>query len=311
MQKIVKFLPALLWVVAAAVVFPLFAPTAYNALLFCGRLAAALMCLGLAFVAFRTRAQWLVPQLAASVVAIGAANYVSGEGFKLITPSEAHMLTLVKEGLEKQGPQAVAEYTDLAVSGSECDNGNGTWDCRFNLSYKMTSTGKTFDNESQYVEFEKGSGKISGMLAAEGCELDFQWTQRFRASSYYSPAIEPVRWSSCNVNDNNKAYKRNLFVRGGGGLSFLLTKGDPAAQLTLEPYSLWYAKGMVKDKTGASDADCAYAPGNQLEVRCTVQGEKVVWEGTTDIFQPKTQLKTSVTKTVVIVPKGDHWAIKE
>lgn len=315
MQKLIRFIAPALWILAAMFVFPAFAPNGYNAFLFGGRLAVSVLFLVLAYVAFRTP-DWFKAHLVTGLVGLGVANYIADAGYNLIPPSESHLRTLVEQKLASQGAEVVAEHTNLGISGMKCTDWSRDWECEISLSYKTASTNEAHENELLNIRYDKGTGENFEGPLVRGCEFEFQWSRRLRASSYYTPEMEPLAWSRCHVNNGNTAYLRQLDGNGVKGVSFILPQNDKSAQLTIEPLSLGYAEGMVKDyyEGGAKNIECNYASLNPLEVRCAVSGTKTIWEGKVasmaDPFgSDTTQVQGSFRETVRIVPEGGRWRI--
>ncbi len=316
MQKLTRVLPSVVLIGAAALLFPAFAPNGYNAILFGGRMAGAVLCLVLAVVAFRTP-KWFNVHIVAGLVGLGMAGYVAHAGYNLIPPSENHMRALIDEWLAAQGAEASAEYTDLGVSDMTCVDWFHSWKCDFGLSYKVVSTNKAHDNEPMNIRYRKDTGERFESSAARGCETDFQWTRRLRASSYHTPGMEPVSWRNCEGSRDKPVYQRTLAVDGGNGLTFILPKDDKTARLALEPLALSAAESMVKDhfKAGmGSTVTCDYAASNPHEVRCSISGTKTIWEGevgsTLNLTGANTtQVRGAFTDTVKITPSGKAWKI--
>ncbi len=323
MLRFIKLLAVLVWIAAALVIFPYFVPNSYSLFLFVGRLCAGVVFLGLAFAAFRWGRKSSLglefggAHLIVTVIAAAASVGIALQGTDMIVPGDAHVLSVVTDGLKKQGPEAVAAYKDLKVSGTQCEpySVRPEWECSFKISYTMAATGQTFTDEPQNkLYLSRVTGEQLHVYYDTGCGYDFQWSQKLRASASYDKRVEPITWTGCDMSNSGTHFFNGL----GSAYSSVVfqishEKGAPGAIELAEPDVFYAVKELFPFKIQGTIKNVQCDPLKDGAITCTVSGNEVTWQhdGTNDLISTgKQELRSNFTRRIQLYPDGRRWALK-
>lgn len=311
--------------VAAVLMFPPFMPTAYLLPLFVPRFVAAAALAYLAYRLFRRGTGTLSPVALAAVAAVAlvTSGYLAIAGDDLMAPDDKHIQTLVAAGLTNQGADIAAGYTDVKVSGTECGNqyGDDKWGCIFTVSYESPTLGREYTEDDNLILVSKQTGERitdDGVNDNLGCELNFQWSNRVRASPFYADDLEPIRLGGCSYDKQAKSFSRQVQMTRGqrveNGLTFKVLEADSAATVlvVLAPDD---AKRLVSTaiKGNITRLDCedANAKPSATSISCSVAGTITKWLDTSMASAGQSLSETTAfDNRMTLVPEGLQWVVR-
>ena len=310
--------------ITAILMFPPFMPTTYLLPLFVPRLVGAAALAYLAYRLFR-RGTGTLPPMAlavAAAVALLAGGYLAAAGEDLMAPDNGHIQALVETSLNSQGAETAASYADVKVSGAECGNqyGDGTWGCFFTVSY-TSPTGREYAEDGNLMLVSKETGERvteDGVNDNLGCELNFQWSNRVRASPHYIADLEPIGLGGCSYDKQAKSYSRQVQMTRGqrvdNGLAFTVFEANPAATVLVVP-TADAAKRLVKSslKGNITRLDCedATAKPSATSVTCFVAGTMTTWLDTSMASAGQSLSETTAfDNQMTLVPEGLQWVVR-